>query len=227
MVGVEGYNSLGGSFYSDSPAIGNWEGMVTREVVPFVDASYRTVARPEARGLAGFSMGGFGAWKIGLANAELFSWVWSCCPGALAPGGLAEAIPQWDDLFMRAYGAAFAPDASLERPYARMPKYKDGKVEDDVVARLWYAGFGDIEGKLKRYLAKSARLRSVLFEYSNADYYRWIPSGTRYVAREMSRAGIDARASTDWATGHSLNSNLIEKSFIPFFAGAFKGVGGS
>jgi enterochelin esterase-like enzyme len=226
MVGVEGYNSLGGSFYADSPATGNWSGMVTKEVVPYVDATYRTIAKPEARGLAGFSMGGFGAWNIGLASAELFSWVWSACPGAFAPGGLAAAIPTWDDGFMNAYGAAFAPDLRLASPYARTPAYAAGKVADDEVARLWYSGFGDIEGKLARYLAKAARLRGVRFDSSDQDYYAWIPEGTKYIADAMKKAGIDVVINTSWTTGHGVSSNMMEQSFVPFFAGAFKGLDG-
>lgn len=226
MVGVEGYNSLGGSFYADSPATGNWGSMVAKEVVPYVDATYRTIAGPEARGLAGFSMGGFGAWNLGLSNAELFSWVWSCCPGALAPGGLDKAIPTWDDGFMRAYGAAFAPDLRLESPFARSPNYAGGKVADDEVARLWYSGFGDIEGKLRRYLSKPARIRAARFDSSIRDYYAWIPEGTAYVVEAMKAAGVEVTLDATWTSGHSVNSTIMEKSFAPFFAAAFKGIEG-
>jgi hypothetical protein len=226
MIGVEGTNSLGGSFYADSPATGNWESLVTKEVVPYVDATYRTVAESRARGLAGFSMGGFGAWSIGLGNPDAFSWVWACCPGALAPDGLAKALPTWDSGFMRSYGAAFAPDLSLERPYARLPIYKDGKFADEEVARLWYSGFGGIEGKLSDYLAKPARLRSVRFDISDRDYYAWIPAGTRYIAEAMKAAGIEVAVDASWTSGHSISPGIMEKSFEPYFAAAFKGIGG-
>jgi len=83
---------------------------------------------------------------------------------------------------------------------------------------------GDIEGKLRSYLAKPARLRSVRFDCSDLDSYGWIPEGTRYIAEAMKRAGIDVSIGTDWTSGHRVDSNLMEKSFIPFFKGAFEGV---
>ncbi len=222
MVGVDGTNTLGGSFYADSPATGNWESMVTKEVLPCIDAKYRTLASPEARGLAGFSMGGFAAWNIGLNNPDLFSWVWSCCPGALAPGGLEKAIPTWDGGFMRAYGAVFAPDLSREYPYDRRPTYKDGSVAADETAKLWSAGFGDIEGKLRAYLSKPARLRAIHFDCADNDYYGWIPEGTKHTARAMQEAGVNVSIDATWRNGHNISSEHFRKSFVPFFAKAFE-----
>src|SRR5262249_30568704 len=37
---------LGGSFYTDSVAAGNWEEFLSRELVAHVDHKYRTLARP-------------------------------------------------------------------------------------------------------------------------------------------------------------------------------------
>lgn len=61
------------SFYSDSPdgsVMG--ETTVIKEVIPFVDAHYRTIAAREGRALEGFSMGGFGVMKLGAKFPELF-----------------------------------------------------------------------------------------------------------------------------------------------------------
>jgi S-formylglutathione hydrolase FrmB len=59
-------NRYGGSFYASSVVIGDWETFVTHELVRYVDAHYRTLARPESRGLAGHSMGGYGALRLGM-----------------------------------------------------------------------------------------------------------------------------------------------------------------
>lgn len=59
-------------WYSDSAA-DPWRSMFLQEMIPQVDAEYRTLADPNFRGLSGISMGGMGAFSIGLAHPELFS----------------------------------------------------------------------------------------------------------------------------------------------------------
>ena len=54
------------------------------DLVPFVDAAYRTRARRESRLAAGISMGGYGALRWALARPDLF----------VAAGGLSPAIEQ-------------------------------------------------------------------------------------------------------------------------------------
>ncbi len=50
-----------------------WDAMVTEEIIPFVDENYRTIPDARYRFLAGASMGGNGAYYIGLTNPHLFS----------------------------------------------------------------------------------------------------------------------------------------------------------
>jgi S-formylglutathione hydrolase FrmB len=69
---VDGWTSLGGSQYLDSPASGNYQLYLCEDVVGFVDASYRTVPDRTGRALQGHSSGGFGAIAAALARPELF-----------------------------------------------------------------------------------------------------------------------------------------------------------
>lgn len=59
-------------WYSDS-ASDPWRSMFLQELMPLVDAEFNTIADPAFRALSGVSMGGFGAFSIGLQNPELFS----------------------------------------------------------------------------------------------------------------------------------------------------------
>jgi S-formylglutathione hydrolase FrmB len=43
-----------------------------REFIPFIERAYRVRAERAARGITGFSMGGYGALRIGFAHPELF-----------------------------------------------------------------------------------------------------------------------------------------------------------
>lgn len=60
---------FGGSFYTNSAATGAWDDLISRELVAYVDGKYRTLARPESRGLAGHSMGGYGTFAVGMRHA--------------------------------------------------------------------------------------------------------------------------------------------------------------
>ncbi len=53
--------------------MGDWERMVTEEIIPYVDGKYRTIGDASHRFVAGASMGGCGAYSIGLNHPELFS----------------------------------------------------------------------------------------------------------------------------------------------------------
>ncbi len=62
----------------DFPAKNSFgETAFVKELIPHVDATYRTVARREARGLEGFSQGGRGTARLMFKFPELFS---SCAP---------------------------------------------------------------------------------------------------------------------------------------------------
>lgn len=60
-------------WYADQPGGTPWRSMFLQEMMPLVDAEYRTLPQREFRGLTGISMGGFGAYSIGLSNPSLFS----------------------------------------------------------------------------------------------------------------------------------------------------------
>ncbi len=58
------------------------ETVIIDELIPHIDASYHTISERSARGIEGFSMGGYGAAYLGIKYHELFSSV-SILAGAL------------------------------------------------------------------------------------------------------------------------------------------------
>lgn len=72
VVWVDCWTSLGGSQFLDSPATGRYHTYLCDEVVPWVDATYRTAAAPEHRGIAGKSSGGYGAMVTPMLRPDLF-----------------------------------------------------------------------------------------------------------------------------------------------------------
>ena len=82
LVSPDGYTKHGGSMWSSSPTIGDWETYIAEDLVGYVDKNFRTLATRESRGLAGHSMGGYGTLRIGMKRPDVFSSMYpmsSCC----------------------------------------------------------------------------------------------------------------------------------------------------
>ena len=56
------------------------ETALTQELVPYIDAHYRTIQNPEGRSIQGFSMGGMGALRLAFAYPNLFGHVYAFNP---------------------------------------------------------------------------------------------------------------------------------------------------
>jgi S-formylglutathione hydrolase FrmB len=88
---------LGGAFYTNSAATGNWEDFVTGDLVAHVDSRYRTLRRRSSRGIAGHSMGGYGAIKLAMKHPETYGAVYglsACCMEW--NGEMSAEDPAWD-----------------------------------------------------------------------------------------------------------------------------------
>ena len=71
-----------GSMYSNSVTSGDWETYIAHDLVAYVDGHYRTIPDRLSRGLAGHSMGGYGAVRIGMKRPDVFSSLYmlsACC----------------------------------------------------------------------------------------------------------------------------------------------------
>jgi S-formylglutathione hydrolase len=122
-------NAYGGSFYLNSAVTGNWEDFICRDLVRHIDKTYRTIPKAAARGLTGHSMGGYGAFLLGMRHPETFGAIYALSPAclvfqehflklqranllAVAKLCRREQFPdlQWRDQVVIAAGAAVAPD---------------------------------------------------------------------------------------------------------------------
>src|SRR5262245_43001281 len=82
VVIPDAFTKYGGSAYSNSPTIGDWETFIARDLTIYMDERYRTIASREGRGLAGHSMGGYGTLRIGMKRPDVFAALYamsSCC----------------------------------------------------------------------------------------------------------------------------------------------------
>ncbi len=68
----DGWNALGGSQWANSAATGRYRDAVVHDVLGWVDATFRTVPRPEARAVVGRSSGGYGSWQLVRHHPDVF-----------------------------------------------------------------------------------------------------------------------------------------------------------
>jgi hypothetical protein len=72
LVFVDAWTAYGGSQFVDSPGTGRYHSYLCEEVVPFVDARYRTLADRAHRAISGKSSGGFGAMITPMLRPDVF-----------------------------------------------------------------------------------------------------------------------------------------------------------
>jgi S-formylglutathione hydrolase FrmB len=95
VVYVDAWTSYGGSQFVDSPGTGRYHSYLCDEVVPWVDARYRTMAGREHRAIMGKSSGGFGAMITPMLRPDLF--------GALATHA-GDSL--YESCYLREFGSA-------------------------------------------------------------------------------------------------------------------------
>jgi S-formylglutathione hydrolase FrmB len=198
-----------GSFYTNSAATGNWEDFTAGDLVNFIDKKYRTLARAESRGLAGHSMGGHGAIKVGMKRPEVFSVVYAMNPAVLGWGNdISIDNPAFAAMFkmstldevMRggiySIGAlcvaqAFSPNPQRAPFYADLPyKLVDGKLQSNEPAYSKWTRNMPLN-MAAEYKANLMRLRGLRFDTGWEDEFTHIPTTTRAFARKLTELGVE------------------------------------
>lgn len=120
-------------WYSDSATVetDKYESYLSHELIPAIDKLYRTIADRRGRAVAGLSMGGYGAFKLGVKEPEMFALVASTS-GAFDPARRSDETPglDWENLrpsILRAFGETGShvrADNDLHRMIEELPTEK-------------------------------------------------------------------------------------------------------
>jgi enterochelin esterase family protein len=217
LVMPDCFTRFGGSQYVDSTATGRYETHLVRELVPWVDARYRTLAAREHRGIAGKSSGGFGAIRLGMLHADVFGAV-ACHSGDMLfeycyqgdfpktcsvlqdAGGVKrfleafEAKPQKgkDDflaLNILAMAACYSPETTAEMGVALPFDLGTGLPRADVFQR-WLA-FDPLR-ILPAHADALRSLRLLYLDCGTKDEFH-LHHGARAFTAELKRLGIEHR----------------------------------
>jgi S-formylglutathione hydrolase len=220
-----------GSMYSSSVTTGDWESYIAQDLVSYIDRHYRTIPDRLSRGLAGHSMGGYGALRIGMKRPEVFSSLYmlsACClnpqtsprPDAIAA---SEAIRTREDAVEAAKGRGFGPSLNLALAAAWSPNptnpplyldlpIKDGKVQPDILAK-WAANAPLV--MLDQYIPSLKRHRAIAIDIGTSDSL--LPPNQE-LDRMLTRLGV-AHTYEEYEGDHTNRiADRLEKSVLPFFS---------
>jgi enterochelin esterase-like enzyme len=211
VVVPNGSNKYHGAFYANSSTTGNWDDYIVKDVVGYVDNHYRTLAFAQRRGLAGHSMGGFGALTLGFRHPDVFGWIYAmspCCTdivGDMGPSRQewveAAALKSPDDVPTELKTGHFlvAADSSLSAALAPDPDKKilgdlpfvmeNGELKTDPVAYSRIAS-NMPANMVVPLLPKIAQLRGIFIEYGAQENFSHIVIGAQETAERLSQAGI-------------------------------------
>ncbi len=169
-----------GSMYSASITTGDWESFVARELVAYIDAHYRTLADVRSRGLAGHSMGGYGAARIGMKYPEVFSSVYLLSPCCMSAGrssatqsAAAAAVRTPEDVAKLDFGtkaalasaAAWSPNPDNPPLFLDLP-YANGELRPEIAAK-WAANAP--LAMIDQHIPNLKRLHALAFDAGDMD----------------------------------------------------------
>ncbi len=228
-------NAYEGSFYVNSTTTGNWEDFIARDLVSHMDRKYRTVRSAQGRGLAGHSMGGYGALHVGMRHPETFSSIYAlsaCCLASSDSLTAAEAHDwrkaiELDDRskFLAAgfipniyiaLAAVYSPNPSRPPFFVDLP-YRiagDSVVIDSSVASRWRVGPLMMA---KSHAANLARL-NIAFDAGDDDGLRDIPVRARELDALLTELGIPHAFDIYEGTHGNRIRARIEQKALPFFS---------
>ncbi|MEU4395728.1 alpha/beta hydrolase-fold protein [Kribbella sp. NPDC023855] len=107
VVFADGWTAYGGSQFLDSPGTGRYHSYLCDEIVPWVDARYRTLADRDHRALAGKSTGGYCAMVTSMLRPDLFGALASHAGDALFDVGYRAELIRRSRLLRDLYDGSY------------------------------------------------------------------------------------------------------------------------
>lgn len=215
-----------GSMYSSSVTTGDWESFIARDLISYIDANYRTMAKRESRGLMGHSMGGYGTARIGMKRPEAFSslYVMSAC--CMAPrtiteeaGKVLEGVKSREEAvkgnFMvrgtLAASAAWSPNPAKPPFFVDLPT-ENGVIQPRVLAQ-WAANAP--LAMISQYVPNLRQYKAISIDVGDRD---GLLGDNRTLHELLDRYGI-ANTFEIYPGDHGSGvSSRFEEKIIPFFS---------
>jgi len=215
----------GGSMYSSSPTVGDFEAFVAKDLVAYIDSHFRTIARREGRGLAGHSMGGYGVWKIAMKYPKMWSSIYAMSACCISPRTetvdaakkiaslTPEAAAKADFGTRAAVASAVAWSPAPDKPpfYADFA-YKDGAIDPLVIAK-WAAN--SPLAMVPQYVPALKSIGAIALDVGDKDSLLGDDSAIHH---ELDRFGIKHQFAVYPGNHVSAIGQRFEEKVLPFFA---------
>jgi len=218
-----------GSMYSSSATTGDFETFIARDLVAYIDAHYRTIANRASRGLAGHSMGGYGATRIGMKHSDVFGSVYIMSPCCLTARGAGPSNPDAEktlaavktpaDSAALSFGlraqlasaAAWSPNPKNPPLYLDLPT-KDGVVQQDVIAK-WAANAP--LSFIDQYIGNLRQYRAIAIDVGDQDGLR---AGASQLHEILDTYAIANSFEIYSGTHTSAVADRFQNHVMPFFS---------
>jgi enterochelin esterase-like enzyme len=187
VVTADFLTPLGTTWYVNSSVTGNWQDFMIKELVPYIDANYRTMPTAASRAVVGDRMGGHGAIRFGMQYPDVFGVVYAMHPvgtgNGVQPGytrgnwQTIYAAKTLEDLKTDIYSPiflsiyqAFLPNPNKPPLYADLPvTLIEGKpaLDPAITARLQNSF--SLDHLIPIYAANMKRLRALKIDWGRND----------------------------------------------------------
>jgi S-formylglutathione hydrolase FrmB len=225
------FTRLGGSQYLNSSATGRYEDHVVRELVPYIDARYRTTRR---RAVMGKSSGGYGAMVLGMRHPDVFAAL-ACHSGDMyfeycyqpdfpkaidllrKRGGVAKFLKAWEKMPKRLAGDLHAAVNTIAMAACYSPRGESfdlpfHEATGELRPAVWkrWKALDPVE-MLDRHARDLKKLRCVFVDCGTRDQFA-LHHGARIFATKARRLGVRL-VHEEFDDDHSSISYRYDRSF--------------
>lgn len=240
LVMPDHYTQYRGSWYTNSTYTGKWADFTGIDLVNYIDEKYRTIPERESRGVAGHSMGGQGALKMGMLFPEVFSSVYALSPatvGLVKDTGIngygfrriqeietrEQLVTSWGEFLANAViamGRAYTPNPNKPPFYADLPfRYENDQVivENDIL-EVWKKK--SVLGMVDDHVEDLGKLKAIKVDWGRNEEHQHIPITCKMLSQKLENLGIDHYAEEYLGThGNMLwtDDGRFLNEVLPFF----------
>jgi S-formylglutathione hydrolase FrmB len=222
---VDCWTSLGGSQFLDSAGTGKYHTFLCDEIVPFVDARFRTIPDRDRRGIQGKSSGGYGALVTPMLRPDLFSALASHAGDALFEACYLPEFPEAVRTLREEYGGSYERFWEDFRSRPAFSKKEDGVLLNGWCMAACYSAEPDGTVTLPFEVETGRLIPEVWERWLAWDPVRMVPRHAEEL-RSMRAIWLDAGTKDEWfldngavAVSHELRKLGLEHTLELFDAG--------
>ena len=211
VVMPDQYTLYRGSFYTNSTLTGRWADFTGIDLVKFVDENFKTIPKADSRGIAGHSMGGQGAIKMGMLFPDVFSTVYALSPAVLGieqemgvrgPGykrlgeitTREQLVTGWGEFLPNAIvamGRAYTPNLNNPPFQVDLPYYYQGDslIVNPAILEIWHEK--SAIGMIDDHVDNLKKIKALKLDWGRNEDFDHIPLTCLQFSQKLENLGIE------------------------------------